>query len=169
MKIISQYFSHIFLILLLLLSTSCGFQMRGAYQLPAAMQTTYVDASGIAEGSGLSRVLIRRLKASDIKIADSESNNIAVLTLSKEQKTKRIISVDSRGRAREYTLTYLISFNVNAVNEKFKIADQEIRIERDFVFDTEDVLGNSREESRLYAEMQVDVIRLIMLRLQSQG
>jgi len=169
MKRIGQYFSAAILVSLLLLLTGCGFQMRGAYQLPAAMQTTYVDASGIAEGSGLSRILIRRLKASDIKIADSESDEVAVLTLSKEQKTKRIISVDSRGRAREYTLTYTISFNVKAVSSEFEITDQEIRIDRDFVFDTEDVLGNSREESRLYEEMQVDVIRLIMLRLQSQG
>lgn len=169
MNRVNYYFSRTFLLSLLLLLTSCGFQMRGAYQLPVAMQTTYVDASAIAKNSGLSRVLIRRLKASDIKIAESESDNIAVLTLSKEQKTKRIVSVDSRGRAREYTLTYKISFNVKAMNAEFEMIDQEIRIERDFVFDTEDVLGNSREESRLYEEMQADVIRLIMLRLQSQG
>ncbi len=165
MKIIS----YSFVLVLLLQLTACGFQLRGAYQLPAAMNVTYVDASRIAKSSGLNRVLVRRLKASDIKIADSASDDVAVLTLLKEQKTKRIISVDSRGRAREYTLTYSISFNVKAANAEFEIEEQDVRIDRDFVFDTEDVLGNSREETKLYEEMQVDVIRLILLRLQSQA
>jgi LPS-assembly lipoprotein len=156
------------LITLILLLVSCGFQMRGAYQLPAAMQTTYVDTSALVQSSTLSRVLIRRLKASDIKISNVPSANVAILKLLNEHKTKRIISVDSIGRAREYTLTYAISFNVKALDAEFEIADQEVRIDRDFVFDTQDVLGNSREESRLYEEMRVDVIRLIMLRLQSQ-
>jgi len=157
------------LVPLLLLVSSCGFQLRGAYQLPAAMQNTFVDVSAVAESSVLGRVMVRRLKASDIKIIDSPADDVAILTISKEKKTKRIISVDSRGRAREYTLTYAISFNVKALAAKFEIEDQEVRIDRDFVFDTEDVLGNSREESRLYEEMQLDVIRLILLRLQSKA
>jgi len=166
---LNKKFQQTLLISLITLLVSCGFQLRGAYQLPAAMNVTYVDASAIADSSSVSRVLTRRLKASDVKIASSAADDVAVLSLSKELKTKRIISVDSRGRAREYTLTYAISFNVKALNGPFEIEDQEVRIDRDFVFDTEDVLGNSREESRLYEEMQVDIIRLIMLRLQSQG
>jgi len=167
---LNKYFSFALLLVpLLLLVSSCGFQMRGAYQLPTAMQTTFVDTSGVAESSALRRVMIRRLKASNIKIIDSSVDDAAVLTLSREQKTKRIISVDSRGRAREYTLTYAISFNVKALDANFEIEDQEVRINRDFVFDTEDVLGNSREESKLFEEMQQDVIRLILLRLQSKA
>jgi len=160
---------HYFILVCILLLVSCGFQMRGAYQLPAAMSVTYIDASAITESSALSRVLKRRLKAGDVKIADSAEDSVAVLTLSKELKTKRIISVDSRGRAREYTLTYSISFNVKALTEKFAIEEQTVQIERDFIFDTEDVLGNSREESKLYEEMQLDIIRLIMMRLQSRA
>jgi len=165
-----KFFSFALLLMpLLWLVSSCGFQMRGAYELPAAMQTTYVDTSAVAESSGFRRVMIRRLKASHIKIIDSPADDVAVLTLSGEQKTKRIISVDSRGRAREYTLTYAISFNVKARHANFEIADQQVSINRDFVFDTQDVLGNSREESKLFEEMQQDVIRLILLRLQSKA
>ncbi|RDH84953.1 MAG: hypothetical protein DIZ80_05680 [endosymbiont of Galathealinum brachiosum] len=157
--------SIIFFITLVLLA-GCGFKLRGVYQLPDAMKTTYVDSA--EKKSTLNRALIRSLEASNIKIVNGAADNVAVLTLSKELRSKRIISVDANGRAREYTLTYVISFNIKKLDEGFEIENQDIRIERDFVFDTEDVLGNSREESKLYEEMQQDIIRLILLRLQSK-
>jgi LPS-assembly lipoprotein len=151
----------------LLLVSACGFKLRGAYQLPAAMQVTYLESAD--KNATISRALKRRLEASDIKMAENVADDVAVLRLFNEIKSKRIISVDSKGRAREYTLTYGISFSVKALGVRFEIEKQDIRIDRDFVFDTEDVLGNSREESRLYEEMQQDIIRLILLRLQSKA
>jgi LPS-assembly lipoprotein len=154
-------------LLVLMLLSGCGFKLRGAYELPQAMQLTYIES--VQNNSTLTRSLVRALKASDIKIAQQAADDIAVLTLFKENRSKRIVSVDARGRAREYTLTYAISFQVKAVDADFEIESQEVRIDRDFVFDTEDVLGNSREESKLYEEMQQDLIRLILLRLQSKA
>lgn len=151
----------------LMLLNGCGFKLRGAYELPQAMQVTYIES--VQSNSTLTRSLVRALKASDIKIAQQAADDIAVLTLFKENRSKRIVSVDARGRAREYTLTYAISFQVKAVDADFEIESQEVRIDRDFVFDTEDVLGNSREESKLYEEMQQDLVRLILLRLQSKA
>ena len=154
-------------IMCFLLLSGCGFKLRGAYKLPAEMQVTYVDAA--QKSSTLTRALIRSLKASDIKVAENAADNIAVLKLTNESKTKRIVSVDANGRAREYTLTYAINFQVKALAAKFEIENQTVSIDRDFQFDTEDVLGNSREESQLYEEMQQDLIRLILLRLQSKA
>jgi len=159
--------SCIIFALCFLLLSGCGFKMRGAYKLPVEMQVTYVDA--VQKNSTLTRALIRSLKASDIKIAENIADDIAVLKLSQESRTKRIVSVDVNGRAREYTLTYAIDFQVNVIESKFEIENQNISIDRDFQFDTEDVLGNSREESQLYEEMQQDLIRLILIRLQSKA
>jgi len=159
--------SSIIFVMCFLLLSGCGFKLRGAYKLPVEMQVTYVDAT--QKNSTLTRALIRNLKASDIKIAENIADNIAVLKLSQESRTKRIVSVDANGRAREYTLTYAIDFHVKVIESKFEIENQSISIDRDFQFDTEDVLGNSREESQLYEEMQQDLIRLILLRLQSKA
>lgn len=149
------------------LLTSCGFQLRGAYKLPAAMQTTFIEA--VQDNSELLRALKRSLKSSDIILLDEPSSEAATLKLGKEQKSKRIVSVDSQGRAREYTLIYSISFSVNASEMDFELAEQTISLSRDFLFDTEDVLGNSREELQLYKEMEQDIVRLILLRLQSKA
>jgi len=162
------YVKHsVIAVMCFLLLAGCGFKLRGAYKLPVEMQVTYVDAA--QKDSSLIRALIRGLKASDIKIAENATADIAILKLTKESRSKRIVSVDASGRAREYTLTYGIDFQVKALAGKFEIKNQTISIDRDFQFDTEDVLGNSREESQLYEEMQQDLIRLILLRLQSKA
>lgn len=154
-------------LLCLLILTGCGFKLRGAYQLPDAMQVTYIDAEQVT--SSLVRSLTRSFKTSKIQVLDEVSENAAVFKIYAETKNKRIVSVDSRGRAREYTLNYKISFSLKTGMESTDISEQTIGIERDFLFDTEDVLGNSKGESQLYEEMQDDLVRLILLRLQSQA
>lgn len=157
----------ILVLVCLTLLVGCGFKLRGAYQLPSAMQQTYI--SDKQRSTDLGRALVRSLKASNIQLVDELSDTVAVFDLIKESKGKRIVSVDSKGRAREYTLSLSLLFSVTARHKNFEISEQEIRIDRDFVFDTQDVLGNSREQAQLYAEMQQDLIRLILLRLQSHS
>ncbi len=153
------------LVVVLLLS-SCGFQLRGAYQLPQAMQLTHVEARSESE---LVSALKRQLKASDITLVDASSDQAATLKILKQQKQRRTVSVDSRGRAREYTLSYLVEFEVSHPASGFLIEQQTVKIDRDFLFDTDDVLGKSKGINELYESMQQDIVRLILLRLQSQG
>lgn len=149
------------------LLSSCGFHLRGAYQLPAVMKMTYVDAAN--ENSDLIRSLKRSLKASEITLLENSSAASAVLKVGSAQKSKRTVSVDSQGRAREYTLSYSLSFSLKASDGEFEMPEQTISINRDFLFDTEDVLGKSKEEAQLYVEMEQDIVRLILLRLQSHA
>jgi LPS-assembly lipoprotein len=160
----------LFLLVLSLLS-GCGFKLRGAYQLPAAMQQTYIDATSV--NAGLVRDLSIALRASNIELLDAPRSDAAQLKLFKETRSKRVVSVDSRGRAREYTLSYAVSFTLAGQqpgsDDVFRIEQQNLQIERDFLFDPEDVLGNARGESQLYEEMRQDLVRLILLRLQSKA
>lgn len=165
-KFISVKRRLVYLLVPVLLS-GCGFQLRGAHQLPQAMQSTYIDTPASQKNSELIRVLKRRLKANNINLLGKASADAVTLKLGKEQRTRRAVAVDSRGKAREYTLTYSISFSLSSVSADLEMPEQSIRVERDFLFDTQDVLGNSREEAQLYNEMQQDAARLILLRLQS--
>ena len=150
---------------LLLLLTSCGFHLRGAYQLPEVMGKTYVQASN--QNSELIRILKRSLKANDLVVVDSVDAATATLKISAEIQDKRILSVDSRGRAREYELSYAITFSLQDHQSDSDVAEQTLKLEREFLFDTEDVLGKGREETTLIKDMQQDMVRLILLRLQS--
>lgn len=165
MQVNSLLFKSLLGYLFLTQVIGCGFQLRGAYRLPDAMKVTFVSSS--QPGSGLTRALKRGLSASNITLSAVEIKNSATLSLSNMSKTKRVVSVDDIGRAREYTLTYAVRFNVVKLAADFKVESQNISIQRDFVFDSKDVLGNSREESQLYGDMEQDLVRLILLRLQS--
>jgi len=154
-------------LLVSVLLSSCGFHLRGAYQLPEVMQATFIETP--QKNSNLIRTLKRSLKASDIALIDNRSAATAVLKVGNSLKNKRIVSVDSQGRAREYTLIYTLKFSLAATHGEFEMPEQTISISRDFLFDTEDVLGKSKEESQLYEEMEQDIVRLILLRLQSKA
>lgn len=153
------------LLCLLSLLSACGFHLRGAYNLPAIMSVTQVRAAN--DNSELVRSLKRALKASDIQLVDNEQQAQSILQLSGERQDRRVISVDSRGRAREYALSYQISFQLLAPNTELHFEQQTLKLQRDFLFDAEDVLGKGREEATLIRDMQQDMVRLIMLRLQA--
>jgi len=159
------------LLCLLSLLSACGFHLRGAYRLPASMTTTYVESAN--DNSELVRSLKRALQASDIHLVDSAQQAGAILRLSDERRSKRVISVDSRGRAREYALNYQVSFQLLATatsdEPQQEREQQTLKLERDFLFDAEDVLGKGREEATLIRDMQQDMVRLIMLRLQAMA
>jgi LPS-assembly lipoprotein len=151
--------------LLSLTLSSCGFHLRGDYKLPPQMANTYIKATD--NNSQLIRVLKRLLKTSNINVVKVEQQAQAILNISDEKQEKRVLSVDTQGRAREYELNYQINFNVSTDKNNFLIEEQTIKLQRDFLFDTEDVLGKGREEDTLIKDMQQDMVRLIMSRLQA--
>ena len=118
------------------LLSACGFQLRGAYTLPEAMQSTYIEHQVSAD---LIRSLKISLKASDVNVSETKSTDAAILKLFNEQKSKRTVSVDAKGRAREYTLSYSLGFSLSSAQNKSIIPEQSILIERDFLFDPEEI------------------------------
>lgn len=144
--------------------SACGFHLRGAYQLPETMATTFLETSN--DNSELVRFLKRTLMASDVELVESKDRAQAHLHVLAEKQSKRVLSVDSRGRAREYELSYSVDIVLSA-DEKILLEQQHLTLTRDFLFDTEDVLGKGREEAMLIRDMQQDMVRLIMLRLQA--
>jgi LPS-assembly lipoprotein len=145
--------------------TSCGFHLRGAYRLPTQMAVVFLKAED--NNGEVVRILKRTLKASNINIVETKEESQAVLSLSQRKQSKRVISVDTQGRVLEYELNYQINFSVKAIDSDFEINEQTIKLQRDFLFDAEDVLGKGREEATLIKDMQQDIVRLIMLRLQA--
>ena len=119
----------IYLSLGVVLLSSCGFHLRGAYQLPAQMSVTYIEAMN--QNSELVRILKRRLKANGIQVVTDKVSAQAVLALSGESNSKRVISVDQQGRAREYELSYGITFDLKTKDSSIKLESQKIQLERE--------------------------------------
>ena len=147
--------------------SACGFHLRGDSRLPPEMAHSFIQTA--SPDSDLLLELRRALRSNGIVIVDDEAEADSVLRILQEQQNRRVLSVDERGRAREYELSYSVTFDVvgRGGNSHFQMPKQNLSLKRDFLFDTEGVLGKGREEQVLVRDMQRDVVRLILLRLQS--
>ena len=146
------------------LLSACGFQLRGsngAYNLP--FKSIYL---GFPETSPLGVELKRNLRAIDgVAVVADAAKADAVLQVVAEQRNKIILSLNSQGRVREYSLTYLFSFQVHDKKGNILLAPTEINLKRSITFNETQVLAKESEEVLLYRDMQTDVVQQILRRL----
>lgn len=148
------------LLALILTLGACGFQLRGAAQLP--FQTLYVDASGSQVGPDLQRGLRH---GSNVKIANTPGEAQAVLRVLGENREKRILSLNASGRVSEFLLFYRLSFHVHDGKGKELMPVQQIELKRDLSFNDAQVLAKEQEEILLYKDMQNDAVQQVIRRL----
>lgn len=142
----------------------CGFQLRGSNnQSELPFKTIYL---GFPETSSLGTELKRNIRASGkTMIATDPKSAQVTLEVLAETKEKVILSLNSQGRVREYTLNYRLRFRVKDGQEKEVLAPTEIALKRDISFNEAQVLAKEREEDLLYRDMQTDLVQQILRRL----
>jgi len=152
------------LVFLVCTLAACGFQLRGAYNLPEHLSPLFLDKDS------MSLLLYKELRstmiASGAELTEDEANAASILQISREQNTRDVISVDSLGRAREYRLIYRFSFTLQASGEAV-IDNSDIQLTRNLLFNPEAVLGVAEETENIYRDMVRDSAGLILLRLQA--
>jgi len=160
-----------FLCLLLINLTACGFHLRGAVELSADLSPLYLQSNNAYE---LARDLKGLLRSNNIELAQTPGTANVTLSLIKEQKNRRIITVNSDGRASEYLLTYTVDvvFSGAAIanDQKQQGAKQisdTIILHRTLIFDPDVVLAATNESETLYRDMKRDAARQILFKLQS--
>ena len=91
---------NIFILLLTLFITSCGFQLRGA--LDNSFNSIQIDGAS----AGFTKVIKKKYKQSGIEIRDSSADK--VIEIIKDEFGKRILTLSSTGTIREYELNYSV-------------------------------------------------------------
>ena len=154
---------YLFILLLLAAGlSSCGFQLRGQVNIPAAMQPVYIQAE--ADGI-MMRELRNRLIQAGVQLTQQVGQAASVLRVFQEKKYRHILSVGSQATARQYETVYEISYKMFLPKGKELIPESRIKLQRDFSFDEKDTLGKEREEKTLQQEMQLQAIQTILRRL----
>lgn len=143
---------------------ACGFQLRGSgdrYDMP--FESIYL---GFPETSPLGTELRRNLRAIDsVRVVQDASKAGALFDVLSESRGKSILSLNSLGRVREYSLSYTLVFRVRDANNKVLLPPTEITLRRNIAFDESQVLANEAEEQMLYRDMQADLVQQILRRL----
>lgn len=152
------------LLLMTALTSSCGFQLRGAVEVSQDVSPIFVVQNSVFQ---LAREVKGLLASNNIAITDKPGSANAQLMLLDEVKNRRILSVDTSGRAREYLLSYTVNFSVKIKQAKAK--DESITLTRSLLFDTNAVVAVANESEILYKDMRRDASRLILLKLQAHA
>lgn len=137
--------------------------MRGSgpgAELP--FKTVYVQA---ADSSPLAADLKRYIAAGGTAIATDPKTADAVISILSETRDKQILTLNSQGRVREYTLISRLTFQVrNAANLEL-MPPTGISAQRVLSFNESQVLAKESEESTLYRDMQSDLIQQMLRRI----
>ena len=147
---------------------SCGFHLRGNQDLSLVLPE--VKVVGVNQHSELGRELIRALNNSKVTILD-ESSTVLKITLN--NLSKRVLSLDSAGRANQYELSYKLSFSLQKMMQSDGVKPQQIDLiaaqniseKREYLFDANLVLATSDEETRLNNDMRQAAILQLLRRL----
>jgi LPS-assembly lipoprotein len=146
-----------------LLLGACGFQLRGAANLP--YETLHVAAPN---SSSLAIELKRVLRAgSRTRLVDTPKEAQATLLLINEAREKVILSLSGGGRVREFQLRYRMAYRVvDKDNRELRPATQ-IALQRDISYNDTDTLAKESEEALLYRDMQSDAVAQVLRQLQT--
>lgn len=145
-----------FLILLATFIVACGFHLRGNQDLSSVLPE--IEIQGVNKHSELGRELSRVLAAAKVSVLDESP---VVLKITRDNFSKRVLSLDSAGRANQYELNYQLSFSLlkkTTENEKQSHIDiipaQSITAKREYLFDANQVIAKADEEARLNNDMR---------------
>jgi LPS-assembly lipoprotein len=145
----------------LLLLSGCGFHLRGDVDLPPELlEMALIDA---VPATSIAPDLRDALKGKGIKLHNGAP---MLLQLRGESYSRRVLSVDSSGRAQEYGLGYTLRFSLQKRGGEVWLPMESIIVTRDLRFDAAAVLGTANEENQLSTEMRRDAVLRILRRLQ---
>lgn len=148
------------LLIITLFLTACGYQLRGAVELPEGMENLYLE-----NASGRLRQEIRTaLRFSDGRLVATPKEAGIVIKVQKEELKTRVLSVSSTGKANQFELIYNLDFSIYAPSGKLLLGDQKVSSQRSYFNDQEEVLAQSNEEQIIRNEMYSQAVRSIVIR-----
>jgi LPS-assembly lipoprotein len=148
----------------MLLLAGCGFQLKGAVELPADVKSVYVATND--ELSPFSVELRRALAASGATEAASAAAADAVVRVAQDRTGRRVLSVNSRNTPQEYQVYYVLGYSVDHGGTQ-AVPPQEIELSRSYSFSESDLLAKDREETILREAIARDLADLVVRRLAS--
>lgn len=142
---------------------SCGFRLRGASELPDTVKFAVID--GAAQYSDLGLAIKQQLVSSGAKVLEQADVDTMHFVVLRNEFSKRVLSVDSSGRANEYEITYEYSMRVLDAKGKILVTERTVSLNRNFNYDLNQALAKSDEEASIKIQMIALAVRQSMRRI----
>jgi LPS-assembly lipoprotein len=153
---------QIFILVVLLLLTACGFKLRGQISaLP--FKSMYVNAP---DGHTIGLEMERMIKTSSTtKLAASPAEADATLDIISAVNDRAILSLSGGGRVRDFNLVYRVVYRVLDHRGVEIVPNTEITLTRILPFLDAQIVAKEAEERLLVKDMQTDALQQIVWRL----
>ena len=143
-----------------LLTSACGYHLRGAYDLPSGMKNIFLQG-----GSSLLREQLNdALKSSSGQLIATPEKAGIVLRIFEDEIERRVLSLSERGRSNEIELAGHLEFELLEANNGVLVAREPIEFRREYFNDQQDVIAKDNEETVIRKEMYQQVVRTIINR-----
>jgi LPS-assembly lipoprotein len=163
------------------LAGGCGFRLQGSTPLPSVVATMRLDAAD--DRTPFAQALRRRLGASGATLAPRgpagagagagagsegaagpDTTGVAVLRIERDEVLERVASVSARNIPREYELTQVVRFSLDAGGTR-RISSAEVSASRSLSFDERRALAKEREREQLREALAEEVAGVVLQRV----
>ncbi len=150
----------VLILLSLTLLSSCGFKLRGNFEMPASMSQVVVN--------GGERELVDQLKELLVKSGSTvldKGAEAASINITKDEFEREVLTSGSDGIASSYTFRYLVDFNVTDAEGKVLQKSVSLNQIRNLTYEAGNELEVENEAEFLKEEMERELSLQIMRRL----
>ncbi len=141
---------------------ACGFHPRGAVELPPGVSKVYVRAPSALLGDPIKMYL----QAGGAQLVESQAEAEVAVLVTGESQGRRLLAVDPKtGKAREYELSYALTYQLSRKDGSAILPPQTISLVRDYTFDPTAVIAMGEEQTLIYSEMRRDAVQQLLRRL----
>lgn len=148
------------------LLAGCGFELRGGGDLPPVMKALYVQP-GPATRATLDE-LRAIVESSGGQVLKTRQGASGELRITGDENRRRVLTVKSSGKVNEYSYEQSLRFQVADAQGKVLATEQSVQVQRDFLFDEQDVIGHGREEGALLEQMRRDAVHAMLRKIRAQ-
>ncbi|MEG3192898.1 LPS-assembly lipoprotein LptE [Lysobacter sp. D1-1-M9] len=148
---------------LVLALAACGFSLRDALVLPPDLGP--VQVVSVDRYSPLADSLAQSLTRAGAVPATSRTENPAVLEVLAEEWGDTPISVDTFGRAQEFSLRYAVIFELRKADGSMLVPRQTIELSRDYISVPTQSQGAEGERDILVRELQREMAASVLRRI----
>ncbi|NVK23819.1 MAG: hypothetical protein HWE10_02720 [Gammaproteobacteria bacterium] len=151
----------IFISVIVSLTSSCGFRLKGQYYLPGSLQTLYVSSE--RKFSPLATQVKSHLMQNRVKLVKSGASNISELKILPETFQRRSLSLFPNGQVAEYELIYVA--NAELRQPKKDPVTFSVELTREFQDDPNNALAKQKERELILSELRVIASERILAQL----
>lgn len=147
------------------LVAGCGFQLRSEESLQLPSRLSPMQVTGLPTSDPLYRELKTALADAGVTVTQSQETARSFLVLSDREARRRVLAVNSLGKAIEYEIVEEVTFELLDHERNVLLPEHRTTREGSYTDPTGDPLGKAAEQQLLRESKRRDLVQQIMVRL----